>query len=43
MSNELRILAFLALCLFLLYVYLMGHILICLKHKSKNNSLEGEK
>lgn len=46
MSNEMRILAFIAICLFLAYVGLVGHVLIkCLKDnpKTKTNSLEGEK
>ncbi|ASR83379.1 hypothetical protein SEA_CATERPILLAR_49 [Arthrobacter phage Caterpillar] len=46
MSQEMKILAVLAYCLFLCYVYLIGHIILIKrseKDATKNHSLEGEK
>jgi len=42
MSNEMRLFAFIAICLAMAWISIVGHVLIT-RLKNQTNSLEGEK
>ncbi len=42
MSNEMRIIAFIAICLTMAWISIVGHVLITRLKANKTTSLEGE-
>jgi hypothetical protein len=42
MSNEMRIFAFIAICLFMAWVSIVGHVVLTRLKAKHTNSLEGE-